>query len=166
MVLDVVISVIVGILLVVAVFGTIFPILPGSPIAFVALIVWGWVLGGAAAWTAALIGALLSALGFLATALLTGRKLKQQRIPRGSIIVAAIAGVVGMFAIPVIGLFAGFAGGLYLSEYVRRGDSGAALRASGEALKAMGLGMVVEFAMVALAGSVWTIGLIVHFAGA
>jgi uncharacterized protein len=162
--LDIVMSVIAGILLAVAAFGAVFPVLPGSPIAFVALIAWGWVLGSTASWTAAIIGAVFCAFGFLATALLTGRKLKRQRIPKGSIVVAVLAGVVGMFVIPFVGLFVGFAGGLFLSEYVRRGDSGAALRASGEALKAMGLGMVVEFAMVTLAGSVWTIGLIVHFA--
>jgi uncharacterized protein len=69
-----------------------------------------------------------------------------------------------MFVIPVVGLFVGFAGGLFLSEYVRLGNSRAALRASGEALKAIGLGMLVEFAMVALAASIWMIGLIVHFA--
>jgi uncharacterized protein len=163
MVLDVVISVIAGLLLAVAVFGSVVPVLPGSPIAFTALIVWGWVLGSAAAWTAALIGAFLCALGFLASALLTGRKLKQQRIGKRSTLIAVAAGIVGMFVIPVVGLFVGFAGGLFLSEYVRLGDPRAAMRASGEALKAMGIGMVMEFAMVALAASIWMIGLIVHF---
>jgi uncharacterized protein YqgC (DUF456 family) len=164
MALDIVISVVAGILLAVAAFGTVFPVLPGSPIAFAALIAWGWVLGGAAAWTAAIIGALLCALGFLATALLTSRKLKQQRIPKRSTLIAVVAGIVGMFVVPVVGLFVGFAGGLFLSEYVRLGESRAALRASGEALKAIGLGMLVEFTMVALASSIWMIGLIVHFA--
>jgi|WetSurMetagenome_2_1015567.scaffolds.fasta_scaffold100801_2 uncharacterized protein len=164
MVLDIVISVVAGILLAVAAFGTVFPVLPGSPIAFAALIAWGWVLGGAAAWTAAIIGALLCAIGFMATVLLTGRKLKQQRIPKRSTLIAVVAGIVGMFVIPVVGLFVGFAGGLFLSEYVRLANSQAALRASGEALKAIGLGMLVEFAMVALASSIWMIGLIVHFA--
>jgi uncharacterized protein len=163
MVLDIVISVIAGILLAVAAFGTVVPVLPGSPIAFAALIAWGWVLGGAAAWTAAVIGALLCALGFGATALLTGRTLRQQHIPKRSTIVAVVAGIVGMFVIPVVGLFVGFAGGLFVTEYLRRGDFEGALKASGEALRATGLGMLVEFAMVALAGSTWTIGLIVHF---
>jgi uncharacterized protein YqgC (DUF456 family) len=164
MAVDIVVSIVAGILLAVAAFGTIVPVLPGSPIAFVTLIAWGWLLGSAASWTTAIIGMILCALGFSASALLAGRKLKQQQIPRRSIVVAVLAGIVGMFAIPFVGLFVGFAAGLFLTEYVRRGDARAALGSSGEALKAIGLGMLVEFGLVALAGSVWMIGLIVHFA--
>jgi uncharacterized protein YqgC (DUF456 family) len=164
MTIDIIVTVVAGILMAVAVFGTIYPLLPGSPIALVALIAWGWVLGSAASWTAAGIGALLVCTGWSASAVLTGRRLKQQRIPRRSILVAALAGIVGMFVIPVFGLFVGFAAGLFLSEYVRGRDSRAAFRSSIEALKATGLGMLIEFGMVALAGSVWTIGVIVHFA--
>ena len=161
---DIIVTVVAGILLAVAVFGTIYPLLPGSPVALVTLIAWGWVLGSAASWTAAGIGALLVCVGWSAGAVLTGRKLKKQSIPKGSILVAALAGIIGMFVIPVAGLFLGFAGGLFLSEYVRLSDHRTAGRSSVEALKAMGIGMLIEFFMVALAGSVWTIGVIVHFA--
>jgi uncharacterized protein YqgC (DUF456 family) len=161
---DIIVTVVAGLFMAVAAFGTIYPILPGSPVSFVTLIAWGWVLGSAASWTAAGIGALLSCIGFSASALLTGRRLKKQQIPRRSIIIGVLAGIVGMFVIPVAGLFLGFAGGLFVSEYARRKDFQVALRASGEALKAMGMGMLVEFAMVSLAGSVWAIGVIVHFA--
>lgn len=97
---------------------------------------------------------------------MTGRRLKKDRVPRSSTLVAVVGAIVGMFVIPVVGMFLGFAGGLFLSEYARRGDFDSALRSSGQALKAMGLGMLVEFAMVCLAGSVWMIGVIVHFATA
>ena len=160
---DIIVTIVAGILLAVAVFGTVYPMLPGSPIAIVTLIAWGWVLGSAASWTAAGIGALLAAVGWSAGTVLTGRKLKKERIPRRSILVAVVAGIVGMFVIPVAGLFVGFAAGLFLSEYVRGGDFHSATRSSVEALKAMGVGMLVEFFMVSLAGSVWTIGVIVHF---
>jgi uncharacterized protein len=164
MVADIIVTVVAGVLLAVAVFGTVYPLPPGSPVALVTLIAWGWVLGSAASWTAAGIGAVLVCVGWSASALLTGRKLKREKIPRRSILVAVLAGIVGMFVIPLFGLLIGFAAGLFVSEYVRVGDSRAALRSSLEALKATGLGMLVEFAMVALAGSVWTIGVIVHFA--
>ena len=163
---DIIATVIAGILLVVAAFGTVFPVLPGSPVAFVALIAWGWVLGSAASWVAAGIGAAFALIGFSAGALLTGRRLKKERIPKRSVIVAVAAGVVGMFVIPVVGLFVGFCLGLFLSEYLRGKDVQSALTSSGQALKAMGIGMLAEFLMVALAGSVWTIGVIVHFAAA
>ncbi len=161
---DIIVTIVAGILLAVAVFGTVFPVLPGSPVALVALIAWGWVLGSAASWTAAGIGALLVCVGWSASTLLTGRKLKKQHIPQRSILVAVLAGIVGMFVIPVVGLFVGFAAGLFVSEYVRGGDVRSAGRSSVEALKAMGIGMLVEFFMVSLAASVWMIGVIVHFA--
>jgi uncharacterized protein YqgC (DUF456 family) len=161
---DIIVTIAAGILLAVAVFGTVYPVLPGSPVALVTLIAWGWVLGSAASWTAAGIGALLVCVGWSASALLTGRKLKRQQIPRRSILVAVLIGIVGMFVIPVVGLFVGFAAGLFVSEYMRRGEVRSALRSSVEVLKAMGMGMLVEFGMVSLAGSVWMIGVIVHFA--
>ena len=160
---DIIVTVAAGILLAVAVFGTVYPVLPGSPLAIVTLIGWGWVLGSAASWTAAGIGALLAAVGWSASTVLTGRRLKKERIPRRSILLAVVAGIVGMFVIPVAGLFIGFAGGLFLSEYARARDAKSASRSSLEALKAMGIGILVEFFMVSLAASVWTIGVIVHF---
>lgn len=160
---DIIVTAIAGIMLAVAAFGTVFPILPGSPVALVTLIAWGWVLGSAASWTAAGIGVLLCLVGWSASLLLAGRRLHKERVPRRSILLGALAGIVGMFVIPLFGLFLGFAAGLFAGEYARIRDGRAALRSSGEALKAMGLGMVVEFFAVALAGSVWTIGVIVHF---
>ena len=164
MTMDIIMTVVAGLLLAVAALGTVIPVMPGSLIAFVVLIAWGWVLGSAASWTAAGIGALLALIGFSASALLAGRRLKKERVPRRSILLAVVGGIIGMFVIPVAGLFIGFAAGLFLSEYARRKDSQAALRSSGEALKAMGFGMLVELGMVLLAGSVWAIGVIVHFA--
>ena len=95
--------------------------------------------------------------------MLTGRNLKKQMIPRGSVFLAVALGIVGMFVVPVLGLFLGFGVGLLVGEYSRRRNLTEALRASGSALKAMGTGMVVEFGCAALASSVWMIGVIVHF---
>jgi hypothetical protein len=68
-----------------------------------------------------------------------------------------------MFLIPVVGLFVGFGAGLFLSEYARRKDFRSSLTSSAETLKATGVGILVEFGLVCLAGSVWMIGVIVHF---
>lgn len=162
--MQILVSVIAGLLLIVAVAGTVYPVLPGSLLALGTLLGWAWIMGSPAAWIAASIGMLLSLIGWAASAVLTGRSLKRQRIPRGSIATAVVAAIVGMFLIPVVGLFVGFGLGLLLSEFARRRDLGSALRASGEALKATGLGILVEFGCAALAGSVWMIGVIWHFA--
>jgi uncharacterized protein YqgC (DUF456 family) len=161
--IDVVVTVVAGLLLVVAAVGTVYPVLPGSLLAIVTLIAWAWVLGSAASWTAAAIGVVVAVIGWSASAVLTGRKLKQQQIPKRSVAVAVVCAVAGMFLIPVVGLFVGFGVGLLVSELVRHRDLRAALDSSVQTLKATGLGILVEFAMVCLAASVWTIGVIAHF---
>jgi len=163
--MQILVTVIAGLLLVVSVVGTVYPVLPGSLLAILTLLGWAWILGSPAAWTCAGIGMGLAIAGWSASAVLTGRALKRQRIPRGTILVAVGAGIAGMFLIPVVGLFVGFGLGLLLAEYARRRDLGSALRASGATLKSTGLGILLEFGCAALAGSVWTLGVIWHFAG-
>lgn len=161
---DVFATVIAGILLVVAAVGVLYPVLPGSPVAIATLLVWALVVGSWAAWAAAVVGALLCTAGWAASYVLTGRRLKQLEVPWWSVAVAAVAGVVGMVLIPVVGIFVGFAVGLLLSEAIRHRDLGRALHYSVETLKAMGKGVVVEFALLCTAAAVWSVGVIVHFA--
>lgn len=156
-------TVIAGLLLAVAVLGTVFPVLPGSILTIITLIAWAWILGSPAAWTAAVIGVGLAVAGLSASAVLTGRKMRREQIPHGPVVVGIIGAVVGMFVIPVIGLFVGFAAGLLAAELVRRRDVRAAARSSWEALKSMGAGILIEFACASLAASSFAIGTLVHF---
>lgn len=151
-----------ALLLIVGVMGTIFPILPGSLLTIGTLLVWAWVLGSTASWTAGLIGIALAVVGMSASAILTGRKMRREQIPRGPVIIGVIVGVVGMFIVPVVGLFLGFALGLLLAEYARRKDLSAAWRSSVEAMKSMGFGMLIECACASLATFAFVVGAIVH----
>lgn len=160
---EIIVSVVAGLLLVVGVLGTIFPILPGSMLIIGTLLVWAWVLGSSASWTAGLIGMALAAIGMSSSLVLTGRKMKKEQIPNGPVTIGVIVGIVGMFLIPGIGLFIGFAVGLLAAELVRRRDFGAAVRSSWEAIKSMGLGMLLEFLFASLALTAFAIGLFVHF---
>jgi hypothetical protein len=160
---DIAITIIAGVLLVVAAVGVVYPVLPGSLIAIVALIVWAVVVGSWAAWVAAIVGALLCAVGWSASAVLTGRRLRQLEVPGWSIAVAFAAGVAGMFLIPVVGLFVGFAVGLLVSEAARHKDVRRAFHYSFETLKAMGTGVLVELGMLCVAAAVWSAGALAHF---
>lgn len=148
----------------VGVIGTVYPVLPGSMLVLGTLLAWAWILGSTASWTMGIIAMAFAAIGWSASALLTGRNLKKQQIPNQTILVAVVCGVVGMFLIPVVGLFVGFGVGLLGMEFARRKDFNQALRASGSALKATGIGILVEFGMAAIASSIWVIGVIWHFA--
>jgi hypothetical protein len=162
--IEIAVTVAAGILLVVAAVGTVYPALPGSILAIITLLAWAWVMGSAVAWAAAVIGVLMVGAGWSASAVLTGRTLKRREVPKRSIAVAMVTAIVGMFLIPVVGLFVGFAVGLLVSEYVRRRDVHAALVSSLDALKATGIGILIEFTLVCLAVSVWVVGTAAHFA--
>ena len=143
--------------------GTIFPILPGSILVIIGLLIWAIVIGGPVGWTVFGIGLLLSGSGMAASALLTGKRLKQREIPNRSILTGAVVGIVGAFVIPVVGLLLGFVLGLYASEWYRLRDPKQAWDASVVAMKSVGLGMLIEFACAGTAIAVWIVGLVLHF---
>ncbi|MDR7330299.1 DUF456 domain-containing protein [Corynebacterium guangdongense] len=161
---DALLTLLAGLLLAVGVAGTIFPILPGSVLTIVTLLSWAWLLGSTASWTAGLAGVAFALIGMSASLVLTGRKMRKERIPNGPVLIGVLFGVVGMFLIPVVGLFVGFALGLLVAELVRRRDLPAAARASWEALKSMGAGMALEFLFASLAATAFVLGAFAHFA--
>ncbi|MFT4470493.1 DUF456 domain-containing protein [Arthrobacter sulfonylureivorans] len=156
-------TVVCGLLIAVGIAGIVVPVLPGTITIGISLLVWAIALQNMVGWVVFAIGMVFVAAGMLASLVLTGRRLKQRQVPNWSILVAVVAGVVGMFVIPVVGLFIGFAAGLLLSEFARRRHFGQAVEASWAALKAVGLGMLVELGCAFAAGAVWVIGVLVQF---
>ena len=156
---ETVVTILCGLAIAVGVAGTIIPVLPGSFLVGLSLLAWAiWGGGGTTGWVVFGIGMVFVVAAMAASAVLTGRKLKQHSIPGRSVIVGLVLGVAGMFLIPVVGLFVGFAAGLLLSELQRTRVWRTALASSWAALKATGLGMIVEFGLACLAASTWVIG--------
>ncbi|HSN37415.1 MAG TPA: DUF456 domain-containing protein [Arthrobacter sp.] len=157
---ETVVTILCGLAIVVGIAGTVIPVLPGSFLIGLSLLAWAiWGGAGTTGWVVFGFGMVFGLAGMAASAVLTGRKLKQHSIPNRSVVVGLVFGVVGMFIIPVVGLFIGFAGGLLLSELHRTRAIGTAAASSWAALKATGLGMIVEFGLACLAASTWVIGL-------
>lgn len=157
-------TVIAGVLLVLGALGVVLPVLPGSLLIIVTLIMWAVLVGGPVAWTAAILGVVLAVIGWSSSTILTGRSLHRQQIPRGPILIAIVAALIGLIAFPPLGLFIGFAAGLFGAEYVRRDrDWRAAGTASLHALRAVGLGILLEFALAGLAIAAFLIGSLVYF---
>lgn len=160
-----VVTVLCGLAILVGVAGTIIPILPGSILIGLSLLAWAiWGGAGTAGWVVFAVGIVFVLAGMAASAVLTGRKLREHRIPSRSVVIGLAAGVVGLFVIPVVGLFVGFAAGLLFVELLRTRNFGTATATSWAALKATGLGMLVEFGLACLAASTWVIGLWVSLA--
>jgi|SRR4051794_25506739 uncharacterized protein YqgC (DUF456 family) len=157
---ETVVTALCGLAILVGVAGTVIPVLPGSILIGLSLLAWAlWGGAGTTGWVVFGVGLVFVLAGMAASAVLTGRKLKQHSIPSRSVMVGIVFGVVGMFIIPVVGLFVGFAAGLLLSELQRTRVVSTAVASSWAALKATGLGMIVEFGLACLAASTWVIGL-------
>ncbi len=124
--------------------GIVMPVLPGSLTVAAALLVWALWGGSPWGWVAFGVGAVLVAVGASASWVLTGRKLRERRIPQWPIVVGLVAGVVGMFVLPVLGFLVGFVVGLLLGEYIRVRNLRAAVETSWAMVKAVGAGILVE----------------------
>ena len=89
----------------------------------------------------------LAIAGLSASAVLTGRSLRREKVTRGPIMAGVVGAIIGFFVLPVVGLFIGFAVGLFASQWARLKDGRAARASSVNALKTMGLGIIVRAAV-------------------
>ena len=137
--------------------GVLVPMLPGSALVLGAILVWAAVLGEGAGWVVAVIAATLLAVGVVVKYLVPGRRLQRSGIPNRTLLVGAALGIGGFFVVPVVGLPLGFVLGIYLAELGRLGRE-RAWPATLEALKAVGLGILVELGFASLAAATWLVG--------
>ena len=149
------IDVIVGIAILVGLVGIVVPVLPGSALIGVSVLVWAAFTGTPAAWLVAALCVLLVAGGAGLTWYLTARHTRAAGVPSGSLVVAGLAGIVGFFVVPVIGLLLFFLAGLFASEYLRLRDPRRAWRSALAGLKGTGLGVLAELGLALLASGLW-----------
>ena len=122
---------------------------------------------GGAAWLFFAGAAVLLAAGQVAMYLLPGRRMTRAGIPRTTLLIGAVLGVVGFFVVPVLGLPLGFVLGVFLAELARsravadRGRGRAAWSSTVAALKGVGLSVALEAAAGSLAAGVWVVGALV-----
>lgn len=158
-------NLLVGLAILVGLVGIVLPVLPGSLIIALAVLVWAIDTEQAGGWVVFGVVVLLLITGWSATYLLTGKRVADAGIPRRSIIIAGLAGIVGFFVVPVVGLFLFFAGGLYVAEHLRLHDPARARSSAWIALKATGLGMLVELGLALLAAGTWLLAVLAFGVG-
>jgi len=154
-------EVVVGLVVLVGLFGVVVQVLPGALLVAGAVVVWGVVTGGAAGWTVVAVAVLATLVAAVGKYLLAGRHLKRAGVPNSTLVWGGLAGVVLFFLIPVIGLPLGFVGGTYLAEWVRVRDARPAWRATVAAMQATGLSILVELAGAMIVTVAWLVGLAV-----
>lgn len=148
-------EVVVGLVVFVGLVGVVVPILPGVLLIFGAILTWAVVEGSGPGWVAfGICAALLLASGVVKYTW-PGRRMREAGVPRRSLVIGALLGIVGFFVVPVIGLFLGFVLGVYLSELERLKTHQIAWRATWHATKAVGLSILIELLGALLAAGVW-----------
>ena len=145
-----------GLLVVVGLFGIVVPVIPGTILAALAIGISASQQGPVTAWTVFGIAAAFLLAGALLKYAVPGRRLKRT-VPTTTLVVAGLCAVVGFFVIPVVGALVGFPVGIYLAELVRVGVD-RAWPSTKEALKAVGVSIVIELAAALAATTVWILG--------
>ncbi len=137
--------------------GILVPMLPGSLLVGAAVLVWAIHENVTTAWvTLGIVLALLGG-GVVVKYLIPGRKLQRDGVPNRTLVAGGVLGIVGFFVVPVVGLPLGFVLGIYLAEW-RRVSREQAWPATVAALKAVGLGMLIELVFSTAATIVWLVG--------
>ena len=152
-------EVLVALAIAVGIVGVVVPVLPGTLLVLVAILLWAWDIGTATAWSVFAVAAVFLALGAVVKYVVPGRRLKEGGVPGSTLVLGGVLGVVGFFVVPVVGLLVGFVLGVYLAE-LRRVGATAAWPATVHALKAVGLSMLIEMVAGLLAAATWVAGVV------
>ncbi len=154
--MDVAAVLLVGVAMAIAIVGTLFPLLPGLPLAWAAALGYGVVTGfGRSGWIA--FGAItaVAAVGLAVGTLLPHQRVAAAGVARSSIVAGVIGGLVGFFVVPVIGLPVGAATAILVAERQRVGAWDPAWDATKKLLVGFGLGVLVQFAAALLVAVIW-----------
>ena len=153
---------IIGIALAIAVglVGIIVPILPGGLLVIGAIGVWAYVEGSTTSWVTFGIAAALYVAAEIIKYTWPVQRMRRADVRTSVLVLGAIAGIVGFFVIPVIGLLIGFVLGVYLAELALRRDPTRAWASTVHALKGVALSVGVELTGALLATITWVVGVL------
>jgi uncharacterized protein len=147
--------VVVGLAIATGIVGVVVPVLPGALLVWAAIAVWAIAVGSVTGWAVLAIATLVIGGAQVVKVLVPGRRLRGAGVPRRSIAAGLVLAVVGFFVIPVVGFFIGFPLGVYVEERRRLGRHASAWRSTREALRAMGLSIVIELSASVIAAGAW-----------
>ena len=153
-------EILLGLLIAVGVVGVLVPVLPGTALVAVAVLAWAIHGGTTGTWVFALVALGLLVIGTVVKYAVPGRRLKQSGIPARTQLIGALVGILGFFLIPVVGVLIGFVLGIYLAERARLGAAGA-WPSTKQAMRAVGLSILIELAAAVLAALTWLVGVVV-----
>jgi len=152
--------VLVAVAIAIGLVGILVPFLPGTLLVYAAIAVWAFIVRGTIAWV--VLGVVTAVLGGsqLVKYLWPVRRMRAADVSGWTLAAGAVAGVIGFFAIPVLGLIVGFVLGVYLAELLQRRDQRRAWASTVHAVKGAALSVGVELAGGLIATAAWVVGLV------
>jgi len=126
--------------------GVIIPVLPGLALINAAVLGWAIYERSSIGWTTLAICLALWGAAFALQYLVPGKRLMAAGVPTWVIAVAGLAGVVGFFVIPVVGLPLFFVGAVYLVQSLRARHLGRSVGSTWQAIIAVGISQLIELA--------------------
>ena len=144
----------VGIVMLLGLQGVLVPGVPGPLLCWAAVLWWAGSEHTTLSWEvlAAATGVLL--VNLVLKWLLPARSMRAAGVSWRALFVAGAVAIAGFFLVPVVGAIIGFVAGLYVFERLRLGSHGGAWAATRTAMRAIGLGILVElFACLLVAGA-------------
>jgi uncharacterized protein YqgC (DUF456 family) len=134
-----------GAAIVIGIFGTIIPHVPGLLLSWAGVLVWALFSDtGQAKWWVLGLATILALSATVLKYLWPGRHLARSGVPTRTIVLGSLLGIVGFFVVPVVGLFLGFVLGVFLAESARLRGVSPAWPSTWKAIKAVGLSMMIE----------------------
>lgn len=157
---DSVVTLVAGIAIVVGIFGTVIPFVPGLVLSWGGVLLWAiFADGGSGKWVVFSIATSFALVGTVLKYLLPGRNMKRNGVPNLTLFAGGVLAIVGFFVVPVVGLFLGFVLGIFLAELARLKSSRLAWPSTWQAVKAVGLSMLIEIFAGLCILAVWVAGL-------
>jgi uncharacterized protein YqgC (DUF456 family) len=147
--------VLVGIVILVGLVGVLLPLLPGLLLCWGAVLVWALVERTAVAWTVLAAATVLVAASTVTKYLVPGRRMRAAGVPWASLAAGGALAIVGFFVIPVVGALVGFVAGVYGAERLRLRTHAAAWPSTVQALRAVGLSVLIELGAGLLIAAAW-----------
>lgn len=154
-------EVLVGVAIFAGLIGIVVQVLPGAVLVLGGILVWAIMTGGTQAWVVFGVAAVAIAIAEVLQWILAGKHMRKAEVPVLTLAVGGIAGIIGFFVIPVLGLFLFFVGAIFLLEWARRKDVSAAWGATKAALQATLITIGVQLAGSLIATAAWVIGLFI-----
>jgi len=128
--------------------GLVVPIMPGLVIIWVAALGYGLFAGfGTLGWVMFALITVLMIVGSVVDNILMGAKAHESGAPWWVVLVALLAGILGNFALPIIGGLLAALLALFLVEYIRRKNAKEALKSMKGMLIGCGWAFVIRFIM-------------------